>query len=415
MEKLDLLYIDPSKGCLKFLEERLSVDNYRGMQISQHNRYELSHILDILSLLYKKSGKEKMEIRTTDIKKRQFNNPNETKFAEFVHEVNIKTGRFTQDSIRKNLFVDLHRMGLINRYNADTLVAPNQQKKITSISISEKGIELIDDKLNILERQMIFSEAIDNLLKGFALKIMNVLSELGNKIELLEFVFFISFLDQKIGEELYSEEDIIRLVKEYRTLPVEVKNFVELQIKDYADPKKFKGNKKEKRDYHNWINESQQIFSLLDQTALYEYDKKNKTLSFRFDKKDALFKKSDFIKLKRSPKQKRLYFENHSVSKKIGYELHHIVPLLRAKNADHFFLLDVWENLLYIDGKKHSIISQSGNKKIVLNILENNDIELTDLREPLFLKFNDNVFYDPNNIEKMKNKNKNLLETLRGI
>lgn len=410
MKNLELTFIDKSKKSILFLEKRLKVDNYRGIQISQHNRYNLNDIFVILEILYKYSKKEKMEIRTTDISKRPYNLPNEEKFAEYVNEVNLKMGRCTQDSIRKNIFVDLNRMGLINRYHKDELVLPHIKKKITSISISDLGIELLECN-NVLEKQMKYSECIDNLLKGVAVKLMKILSEL-EKITLLEFTFFISFIDQKLENKIYLENDIIDLIKDFRTLAVAQKNFIEKKIKEYAQPKNFKGNKKNKKDYNNWNNESQQILNLLNQTALYEYDMKTKTLIFKCDKTESLFKKDEIKKLKRSIKAKEKYFEEHEVSKKKGYELHHVVPLLKAKNSEHFFLLDVWENLLYIDAKTHSIITQNGNRQIVLKILENYDIELTDLENPIHIKFDDNVFYGIKNAKKIENKNIELLKIL---
>lgn len=405
MKKLELVYIDKSKECLKFLEDRLKLENYRGIQISQHNRYCLEDILIILKTFYNHVGKEKMEIRTTDISKRPENLPNEEKYAKFVNEVNKKMNRGTQDSIRKNLFVDLERMGLLKRYS--------DKNTIKSVSITDKGIQLINPKLDKLKRQMKYSECIDELLKGFAIKIINILTEL-DKISLLEFTLFVSFVDKNIGNKVFLEDDIIELVKDFRSLSAPQRELIENKIKEYATPDNFKGNKKEKKDYHNWKNESQQIINLLNQTALYEYDKNRKILNFKCNKENSLFKKEDIekLKLKRSRLEKEKYFNQHNVTKQKGYELHHVVPLLKAKNAEHFFLLDVWENLLYIDGKKHAEITQNGNRQIILNILENNDIKLTDLENDLYLKFNDNVFYSVNNKEKMKKTNKELLETL---
>ena len=44
----EISQIDPSKECLKFLAKRLQSKDYRGIQISQHNRYTKKEILVIL-------------------------------------------------------------------------------------------------------------------------------------------------------------------------------------------------------------------------------------------------------------------------------------------------------------------------------------------------------------------------------
>ena len=112
-----LTSIDPSKECLKFLAKRILSNNYRGVQLSQHNRYDVNIISTMLVEMYNIVGINKMRIRTTDLSKRPHNTPDEYIYANYVNVLMNKIGRCTQDSVRKNLFVDLHRMGLINRYD----------------------------------------------------------------------------------------------------------------------------------------------------------------------------------------------------------------------------------------------------------------------------------------------------------
>lgn len=82
----------------------------------------------ILRNLYKIVGTEKLHIRTSDSSKRPINNEKELKYSKYVNEIQKQTGRCTQDSLRKNIFVDLNRMGLINRYSDDELIDINSQK-----------------------------------------------------------------------------------------------------------------------------------------------------------------------------------------------------------------------------------------------------------------------------------------------
>ncbi|UWD34647.1 hypothetical protein NX779_02415 [Mycoplasma cottewii] len=414
MNELKLIEIDRSKRCLKFLEKRVLSDNYRGIQISQHNRYTLEKVLVLLKELYNIAGTEKLEIRTTDLSKRVRNNINEIKYSQYVSNVNnhIKTG--TQDSIRKNLFVDLHRMGLINRFNGEKIIQPDERKKVTSVSITKKGIELIEEK-NIRQQTMLFSEHLNILMKNLVEYLINIF-KVFNNINIDEFVFFITFINQTLDGIFYGETEIIELIDEYRTLSIITKNEVIKRIKEYADPKNFSGNKKNKRDYHNWLNESQQILFLLNQTSFFEYDSKNKKLLIKINDIDSFFDEhsiTEFRKfIKRSPIEKENYFKKHNVEKKPGYHLHHIIPIFRAKDIHHFKLIDKWDNLLYIDAKHHDIITRDNTRKMELNILENENVILKDYSTQITLIKNDNVFYSTKWKNKMLSINKKLLKTL---
>ncbi|GAA9924024.1 hypothetical protein VN0847_01970 [Helicobacter pylori] len=37
---LEITQLDPSKECLKFLANRIKSSDYRGLHLSQHNRYD---------------------------------------------------------------------------------------------------------------------------------------------------------------------------------------------------------------------------------------------------------------------------------------------------------------------------------------------------------------------------------------
>ena len=161
MDKIlqEIAHIDPSKECIKFLVERLQSKEYRGIQISQHNRYTKKEILVILGEIYNLVGEGLMQIRTTDLSKRPQNIDGEEKYAELTNNISIKLSRCTQDSLRKNIFVDMHRMGLINRYNAKNKALSPSEKGIKKyISISKLGISMLKEK-NIFSQNLLFTRA----------------------------------------------------------------------------------------------------------------------------------------------------------------------------------------------------------------------------------------------------------------
>lgn len=67
-----LLTVDPSKDCLRFLHDRILADNYRGIQLSQHNRYTYEQVVGMLEIFFELAGDGRMEIRTTDLSKRPY-------------------------------------------------------------------------------------------------------------------------------------------------------------------------------------------------------------------------------------------------------------------------------------------------------------------------------------------------------
>ena len=338
--------------------------------------------------MYDLVGTHLMKIRTTDLSKRPFNLPDETTYAIYVDSLNDSLGRCTQDSVRKNLFVDMHRMGFINRYNDDGIsVGPFERSKIKYVSLSEFGLEFVQKANNIFLQNMLYTRAIDTLTFGLADELLEI-TELNNLITEIEFQFFFSYLNKTLNGTFYTKGILIEYIKEFRSMSKYQRECVIEVVKDYCNPNAFYGNKKQKRDFHNWHNETQQIFMLMAQTVYFDKLKDGLVIKVGAN---GIFENE--IKLKRSLAQKRQYFKEHSVSKQIGFELHHIIPLCWAKTQNEFSLLDVWENMIYIDGYSHSQISQNNNLNVILKF-NDLDIDLIDLKDKIVqCKYKVNVDY----------------------
>lgn len=408
-----LLTIDPSKKCFLFLRDRILSDNYRGIQISQHNRYTFEQVIGMLTIMYDLVGMNRMNIRTTDLSKRPTNTPEEYMYAKYTTLVNDKFGKSTQDSIRKNLFVDFHRMGLIYRYSPDgSRNGPYERKNVKSVSLTPLAKDLIDTNKSLVEKYMIFSRALDNLMLGLATDFFDILAEL-DYLTVLEYTFFVSFIRQKLNERFIEVEEVVEYVKEFRSLSRFQRDEAEKIVKEYCKPNNFAGNKKNKRDFHNWTNESMQVYMLLNMTAYYTYNEKFQRIEFMVNENYVFTSQEDVKKIKRSIVEKHRYFKEHNITKELGYELHHIIPLLWARNTTEFFLLDKWQNMLYIDAKKHAIITQSGNSHVKLRFKrENHNIILSDpLLNKLELVDKINVRYNHDLKMMMYENNNNILSS----
>ncbi|GAA9203301.1 hypothetical protein HpHA199_02120 [Helicobacter pylori] len=386
--------------------------------LSQHNRYDQNKIKTIIQAIFNEVGEDFLQIRTTDMSKRPSNIIGEEAYAKVVDNIcksempqnNLgKKNQVTQDSLRKNLFVDMHRMGLIERYNKNKEPTnPYIQSNIKYIRLTPLAIEFLNAQ-DLLRKNFCYTQSLENLLQGFGAECREIMIELDNHyLDIEEMMFFVTFLNI----ENFTRSGIIEYVREYRSLSRIQKEKLKELVQDYCDPNHFNGNKLEKRDYHNWKNQAQQIFSLLEQSVFFETNKERlilKTLNEENKQNDK--------KLKRSIKEKALYFENHGIKKEKGFELHHIVPLCLARSIEEFDLLDKWENLIYIDAFNHAKISQTQNKHICLYFKDCDVIlskGLKEEQESLYFTYIKNVLYKLDLQNAMLKYNKDLLHSKNG-
>lgn len=405
--------IQPSNKALEFIDKRLLDDNYRGAESSQHNRYNMAEIYDILTIMDSYSpNKALMRIRDTDLSKRPQNTPDEATYARFCESVKVKVGKGTQDSIRKNIFVDMHRMGLIDRYDGDrTKLDAFDGGSVKYVSLSDDGIKFI--KSSLLNRTYIFTKALDKLLGGYIELALSMLNErdLG-QISKYEFIFFVSAVDTDTSFSIDMNE-CVELIKSYRLLSRTQQKAVIETLKQKLQPSLYSGNKTKQRDWHNWQNKIDQVYHLFKQSPYFDVsgaDKDVLTLSTR----KVVTKAGETLDLpKRSIAEKFAYFKAHrGVAKTSGYELHHVVPLSWSESPEQYKLFDTWKNMVYIDAYTHAKITQNRNRNVnmtangegfILADFSGNEVKLIKDRTILYNIINQPIMLD---------KNKELLTTV---
>jgi len=404
--------ISPGNKALEFIDARIQDDEYRGSVSSQHNRYTMGQFVDILTIFEKHSPNgQAMAIRTTDIAKRPENLPEEKTYSIFCNEAKEKVGIGTQDAMRKNLFVDMHRMGLINRLDMNrNKLDPFSRGRVKYVSIAPLGYKLIKTGNSVTDRFFIFSKGLDSLLGGFINILLNIFrDELFEikKINIYEYMFFISAINTN-ASFTKSIDEAVELVHSYRNLSnIQRKSSIEF-LKKELQPSNYPGSKKNKRDFHNWKNKSDQIYKLLNQ-AVY-FDKIGEDLVWSSNQE--FDTRVENKKLNRSLSEKHLYFKEHNVEKTRGFELHHVVPLSWSESMHHFKMLDKWLNLVYIDAFSHARITQNKNKNVSLEF-NGYDVRLSDYsNDEVYLKNKDNILYDINKSTKIKEYNTELLQTV---
>lgn len=405
--------INHGNKSLEFIDSRILDDKYRGSWSSQHNRYTMEKIVTILTLFNKYAqNKGLMVIRTADISKRPNNTAEEQTYAQFCNEAKAQAGIGTQDAMRKNLFVDLHRMGLIERYDKNKVPTdPLSKQSVKYVSLTDQGLKLIEAK-TLLDKFFIFSKGVDQLLGGYIDVLLNLLRDTEynlEKISIYEFMFFVSAIGTETTFNINTDK-CVELIKEYRNLSsIQRKSVVE-QLKEKLKPKNYSGTKTAKRDFHNWHNKAKQVFSILDQTVYFEA--RGETL-FLKKGQNSYSGEEQPTRLDRSLNEKYQYFVNHKIEKVEGFELHHVVPLAWSESIHQFKLLDTWKNMVYIDAFSHAKITQNRNRNVVMSA-SGDDLRLKDYSDKeVYLKIKENIVYDIQKQTTMLNYNDELLKTVQ--
>lgn len=381
-----LLALAPNSQCLKFIAYRIKQDNYRGIHLSQHNRYDFDTACDMLYELKNIAKNRKIKIRTKDISKHPKNMEGTEKYCQYCSALHQKYGSFTQDTVRKNFFVDFVRMGFINRYDKNgNLIAVTQRKCCQYVALSDRGKILASKSESRKNKYIAFSKGLDMLSNNLALNLFNLSKNTDGKITRMEYTYFVSFLGlsivrrqgQRTKNIVVSEQMIIDYINEYRSLK-NIHSEIDRIVKNYCTPSNFAGNKKQKRDFGNWINETEQLFKLLSTTIYFECLNKYHTLKLRVDGRMNI---DNMQGLSRSSQEKENYFINHNIEKDDLSTLHHIVPLDLWEDLDDFKLLDDWRNMIFIKTSEHTSIHNKSRKycKLSINneilVLENNSTE----------------------------------------
>ncbi len=349
-----------------FIKNRLLDKNYRGLHFSQHNRWNLNMIIRILTELNNfTSSEDFMEILVGDDTGSY--ECSIDKYRKFVQNIKDTLNSGTLNTIKKNIFPDLARMGLIERFNKNFILINEQQKKqsVKFVRISKLGKKLLEK--NADERLIIFSICIKRLMNGYFTKIFDILCESLEKVKAKfspeTWMLFLTGIDQIFSEKKYTLDNIKNYLIEYQKLNKFKKCAFITAIKNYckechANRKKYNLSKDLDRDWHNWKNEAQQIINILALTAHFEKDN-NYNLFIRIGKGGVVDSEKN---LGRSLIEKKKYMQMHEIEKKPGFNLHHIVPLEQADTAEQWKLIDCWENMIYIDAYSHSKIHHYKDK-----------------------------------------------------
>ena len=396
----EILSIGKDNLFLNYIVKRLRDNTYRGWHISQHNRYDMNDIEIILRNIQTAVGTDLFAIPPGDYHQNTLLTGVFQNFQTIVNGVNSEMGKGTINSLKKNFFPDLERMGFLIR---EKIKSNNAPRPTPYGKLTPSAIEFIETR-TLIGKYKQFTDGIDKLFGSKISELAEMIHLSGyvnDVISIYEFMFI--FSDN--AEDL----DKIELLDSYRSLEKHEKRKIIELVKKYADPDNFEGGRTMQRDFHNWKNQAQQIMSLLKTTVYFEVDQ-NKF--FRLNVGTTGFFQEP---TKRSVVPKREYFTFHNVEKREKFELHHIVPISSARNKEEAKMVDNYINLIYIHQRQHRRISQNRNKNVVLTIdpseaifsdfENNNSVKTENEKNALYTK-------ETRKIKKMADYNVGLLKSI---
>ena len=365
--------ISTSNTFVKYIVDRVSSNDYRGMQCSQHNRLTFDYFSNLISVIYDVAGSSIFDIHIgDDIGEKQ---PQAYTYYKVVDRIKVCVGKGTINSVKKNTFPDIARMGFLNRYDkdGDKIIEGTSRSSVYSVGLSELGVKFA--KANAFEKIKLFTDGVDILTKNAASELVELLylNDYGiDKIDILEFMYILSDDRKEI-----TSNDKLRLLLDYRRLTAAEKNKLDENLKAFCNPQNRRDfdNKTLLRDYANWKNESQQIYGLLANSTYFKVEGTELILNTG---NYGLFN----AQANRGAKARVDYFKNHNVNKTVGYDLHHIVPFAKAQNKSDAVFVDDFKNLIYLSDKKHAEFTISGSKNVIIKYTQNNP-------NVLFMDFND--------------------------
>jgi len=395
----EIIAIQPDNQFLSYIVNRIQDGNYRGIHISQHNRYDLDRLTKILVGINEIVADKIFRVPPGDDKKGKLKSDC-MEYYNIVKSVKNVAGVGTINSLKKNFFVDFQKLGLLHRFDKNK----NEITKRSGIyyaQLTPLAIKLVNSPL--VQQYKIFTGALDDLFKDEITRLAEILYYSNYKdtpIGIIEFMLILS------DDRLQMSDDKIDLINSYRALkPWQQKKAIDL-IKEYCNPKNFRGDKTKKRDFGNWKNESQQIFSLLKNTVYFDITRNSLKLNTGMY---GIF--TDIQIKRRSLGAKHEYFKQHKIKNKIStFELHHVIPFSAARNKTEFGLIDHWKNLVYLRNDKHTELTRNRDKNIVLYATEK-ELDFDDFnKKRIIAKNGSTVVYVGNLSDIMQKYNREILK-----
>jgi hypothetical protein len=393
------------------IRERLMGGQYRGEHKSQHNRTssimtKVKKIMQAIELYGgDNNGRLMMPPGDDEKEKEEYNkcrdHENFYKMLEYLRQnlVAVKS-----NSLRKNIFVDLEKMGYIER-------CPKNKKPFKTVALTENGLQLANDEdMDSCYRS--HQQALLKLIeKDYHDKVLNIMAETGH-LDIDECMYFI--------DKIIPYEDSVRRISMYRKLSKPQRKNIDRYVKEEIkkinklvnEKIKLDGNsnryKNYQRDFSNWKNLAGQNFAILSMMNSFKRVRRG-----RLDLKDNVTVYNKGIKFERNQRQRKVYNEWHGcLDLKTGSTIaHHLYDFSNAKTEKEKERIDHHKNMLRLLPEEHNKLPTTDNPYVVLLAHDGNGQiivgHIDDHSDTIVLN---NCIYDNNNFLEMQKYNTMLIK-----
>ena len=101
----DIIAIKPNSIFVNYIVKRLQSPYYRGVHISQHNRYDLDYIIKLINIIYQTVGDSFFKIPAGDYSirtgKKDYNIFDYPYYKQIVDMINALEGKGSYNSVKK--------------------------------------------------------------------------------------------------------------------------------------------------------------------------------------------------------------------------------------------------------------------------------------------------------------------------
>lgn len=379
----------------QYLFDRIEKEDYRGYHLSQHNRLPFNKISIILKLIYKEIKDYKLKIPCGDwkgIKEKECMG-----YYNLVDFISKQLGFITYNSLKKNIFPDLDKMGFIDRFDKkNEIVITEKRSQIWFFKLTEKAIDFVNES-NELEKYKIYLSAIEIIMSKITEEVYFILKK-TDKLEIHEYTFFVS-------DDHLNKETKINFIKKYRKLKkLGQTKFIKKIKNRFKEITLTAIDKSGKKDFMNWFNESLQIFGLLGQLP---YFKLINRINISLSTSQLSLNYESF----RSQYEKKLYFNYHHLSPRPNFHLHHIVPMEFSTCNEEREVIDNYKNLIYLNKETHNSIPHRNNLLIEL-VYSNGKLFLKEIEGKQKIELKE-FLLDKNNIKEILEYNKKVINLIK--
>lgn len=335
-------------------------------------------------------------------------------YRAIVRRFHEATGQGTFASVKKNIIVDLVRMGLLKR---------RKDGNAYFTSLTPQGKCLISQDTPPHARYKLWSNALETLVEPVIADLFQLLytdSDFDDNTA--------RFTTRSISKEeyafIFSDDQIdygrkVELLKSYRSLNrfEQAEVVAKIRAKSSASLAAPTARKQQDMiDYGNWMNQAAETFARLNQTLYFKTYNREVLMM-------ALSQEVWLALLRRNPLVKGEALTWHAIARRFDeFELHHVVPLEMARSDSEWQALDNKMNLIYVPKKTHKKIHEhdriiqmfNESGQLVLKTpatgLNSMMLEVVDAAHPGSLDLSrDLVVLKPANLSEMLSYNESLL------